>query len=279
MEATLIDRSNLQYFERLLYPQEVETLRAGRPLVALGAVEDGMACGALTGGPEGDRFVIDSIYVAPSCRGRGAGRVLMDELVRLCAFAPELEELRCSFTVLCTDHELLRGFLEKQDFRFEELPDGIVSVPLSALGKLPFYTTSKAAYQAYSLSELSESQLRELDRRQKADAGPVFRQPLGQAPIERDLSTATLAGGSIDGCLLFEKDSGGRLTLRYADAGASQNGGVFTSLLLKSYRIAAKKYAPDTEVLIQPVTELSQALVKRLAPSARNLSCSAVRWL
>ena len=113
----------------------------------------------------------------------------------------------------------------------------------------------------------------------KADAGPVFRQPLGQAPIERDLSTATLAGGSIDGCLLFEKDSGGRLTLRYADAGASQNGGVFTSLLLKSYRIAAKKYAPDTEVLIQPVTELSQALVKRLAPSARNLSCSAVRWL
>ena len=236
-----------------------------------------MACGALAGGPEGDCFIIDSIFVTASRRGHGAGSALLDELVRLCAFLPEIEELRCSFTVMCPDHALLRGFLEKQDFRLEELADGIISVPLSALGKLPFYTTSKPAYQAYSLNELSEGQLRELDRRLKADAGPVFRQPLAQAPIERDLSTATLAGSKIDGCLLFEKEGDGRLALRYADAGVSQNGGVFTSLLLKSYHIAAKKYAPDTEVLIQPVTELSQALVKRLAPGAQNRSFSAVR--
>ena len=276
MDITIIDKDNLQYFESLLYPQTVELLRAGQPYIALGAVDGGTACGALGGGPQGRDFFVEQLFVCPSCRGRGAGTALLKELIRLCAFLPEILELRCSYTVRCSDHEKLRGFLEKQGFRPENLEDGFVSVPLSTLAELPFYKTAKPTMRVYTLSELPNSLLRGLDRRLSADAGPVFQNPLEKAPIERDLSTATLAGNAIDGCLLFEKLDDGRLSLRHADAGTVQSGGVFTNLLIKSYEMALTKYPADTEVLIQPVTELSQALVKKLAPDARNLSYSAV---
>ena len=276
MEVTLIDKDNLQYFESLLFPQTVKLLRADQPYLALGAVDDGTACGALGGGPQGGDFFVEQLYVCPSCRGRGAGTALLKELVRLCAFLPEIRELRCSYTVHCSDHEKLRGFLEKQGFRSEKLEDGFVSVPLSALAELAFYKTTKPAYRSYSLSELPESLLRGLDKRLALDAGPVLRQSLEKAPLDTDLSSATVAENKIDGCLLFERLADGRLSLSYADAGASQSGGVFSSLLIKSYQTALKKYPADTEVLIQPVTELSQALVKKLAPEARNLSYSAV---
>lgn len=279
MDVTLIGEDNLQYFERLLYPETVRTLRAGQPILALGAVDNGMACGALAGWPEGDVFIIQSIFVTSSCRGRGAGKALLDELVRLCSFLPELEKIRCSFTISCEDHKKLSDYLGKQGFHFEDIEDGVVSVPLSALQELAFYRNTNPAFRAYALSELSDRMLRGLDKRLTTEAGPVLQQPLEKAPLERDLSTATLAGTSIDGCLLFEKSGDGRLALRYADAGANQSGGVFTSLLLKSYQMAIKKYPPDTEVLIQPVTELSQALVKRLAPNARGISVDAVRLL
>ena len=279
MDVTIIDKDTLQYFESLLYPQTVELLRAGQPYVALGAVDNGTACGALGGGPQGGVFFVEQLFVCPSCRGRGAGTALLDELVRLCTFLPDICELRCSYTVRCSDHEKLRGFLQKQGFRPENHEDGFVSVPLSSLERLSFYKNEKPSMRVYTLDELPDSLLRGLDRRLSADAGPVFRTPLEKAPIERSMSTATLAGNAIDGCLLFEKLDDSRLSLRYADAGAVQSGGVFTSLLIRSYRAAVEKYPSDVEILIQPVTELSQALVKRLAPDARNLSYSAVRPL
>ena len=279
MEVTLIDKDNLQYFETLLYPQTVAGLRAEQPVIALGAVDGGMACGALAGGPEGDFFRIESIFVSPSCRGRGAGTALLDELVRLCALQPEIEELRCSFTVQCEEHEKMHGFLEKHDFRCEELSDGVVSVSLSALEQIPFYRQTKPAFPVYSFSELSESQIRSLEKRLTIDAGPLFRRSDGWSAIERDLSTATLAGVTIDGCLLFEVLSDGRFSLCYADAGGNQSGGSFASMLIKSYQTAVKKYPAETQIQIQPVSEPSQVLVNRLAPGAKNLSYSAVRLL
>lgn len=71
MDTTIIDRDDLPYFETLLLPETVRKLRDGAPVLALGAVDDGMACGALSGGPQGSRFYIDSLFVSPSCRGRG----------------------------------------------------------------------------------------------------------------------------------------------------------------------------------------------------------------
>lgn len=280
MDTTRIDKDNLQYFESLLLPHSTEQIRTDAPVFALGAVDDGMACGALVGGPVGSAFYLECLFVAPSCRGRGAGTALLDELLRIAGQMDGLSELRCEFTIGCEDHEKLKAFLQKNGFALENVDDGIVAVPLASLGELAFYKNTQSAVPIRLFSELSDNMIRALDRRLTADAGALFDQPIDKTPLDRDCSTATVKGTNIDACLLIERKSEKLISLAYADAGSSVGSGhVFSSMLITTYRMGLKKYPPDTSVLIQPVTPISQALVARLAPEARALSCAAVRKL
>lgn len=279
MEITAINTENLQLFQSLLYPATVEAISVGLPVVALGAVDEGAACGALSGVPDGDAIAIHSIFVAHASRGRGAGAALISELSRIARPVDGIYELRSSFTLGCEDHETLPGFFKALGFRVSELVNGVVSVPLSALEKLPFYENTKPDYKVYSFNELSENMLRSYEKRMKIDAGPILHKPLMSAPLDRECSVVTVSGSEIDGCMLVERLGERKLSLSYADAGSNQNAGVFSSMLITAYHLAIKKYPPDTEILIQPVTTLAQALVSRLAPEARRISYSAVRPL
>lgn len=281
METTIIDRDNLQYFRTLLLPETVQKLLSGAPVFALGAVDDGMACGALSGGSVGSSFLIDSIFVCSRFRQRGAGTALLTELVRIAALQENLSTLRCSFTIGCPDHELLADFLDRHGFTFEPVPDSIVSIPLEALSRLSFYKNTQTSVRVYTLSELSDSMLRTLDKRLAADGGQLLEQPLDRAPLERECSTVTVKNGAIDACLLIEKKGDRLLSFSYADAGSTiGSGSVFSGMLISTYRLVKGKYPPDTSILIQPVTPLSQALLVRLAPpETRSLSRSAVREL
>lgn len=281
METTIIDEGNLQYFKTLLLPETIRSLHAGTPVLALGAVDNGMACGALTGGPLDGSFLIDSLFVSPAHRGRGAGTALLNELTRLAAQQTKLRELRCAFTISCADHELLPPFLSRHGFIFEPVPNSVVSIPLGALAQLSFYKTTQTAVRVCALSELSDGLLRSLDRRLAAADGPLLDQPLDKAPLDRECSTVTVKGHAIDACLLLEKKDEKHISFVYADAGSAiGSGSVFSGLLITSYRQCLQKYAADTQVLIQPVTPLSQALVERLTPpETRKLSLSAVRRL
>lgn len=280
MDTTIIDKDNLQYFESLLLPQTKERFAAGKPVFALGAVDDGMACGALTGGPVGESFFIDSLFVSASCRGRGAGTALLNELIRIASQQERLQELRCSFTMACEDHVLLPPFLSGHGFHFEDIPNAVVAIPLGALAELAFYKNTQSACRVYTLEETSESMIRALDKRLALNVGPILDQPLDQAALDRACSTVTIKSSAIDACLLIENKGEKLLSLAYADAGSTiGSGSVFSSMLITTYHLGAEKYPPETQVLIQPVTELSQALVNRLAPNARKLSYSAVRPL
>ena len=281
METTIIDRDNLQYFQTLLLPETVQKLLLGEPVFALGAVDNGRACGALSGGTIGDSFFIDSIFVCSSCRRQGAATALLDELARIAALQENLSALRCSFTISCADHILLADFLERHGFAFEKVPDSVVSIPLGALSRLSFYNNTRTSVHVYTLSELSDSMLRVLDKRLAAEGGQLLEQPLDKAPLERDCSTVTVKNGAIDACLLIEKESEKLLSFSYADAGSTiGSGSVFSGMLITSYRQVKDKYPPDTAILIQPVTLLSQALLLRLAPpETRSLSRAAIRIL
>lgn len=280
MEVTLIDKSNLKYFRPLLLPSSVQKLEQELPVVAIGAVDKGIAVGALAGGPLGGIFNIESLFVASSCRGRGAGTALLAELVRVCQLQENISELSCDFLISCEDHEKLAAFLRAQGFSLENAEDTTVAIPLDELTRLSFYKTAQASCRVYTLEDLPENLLRGLDKRLMADSGPVLEQPLTQAPLDHFCSTVTVKNAAIDACLLIEKKGERLISLSYADAGSSiGSGSVFTSLLITSFRNASKKYPVGTRVLIQPVTPLSQALVGRLAPNARRVGYAAIRMI
>lgn len=91
-------------------------IREGKPIFALGAVEDGTALGALAGGPRNGEFEIVSFFVAREQRNRGAGTALLEELVRIAALQSELRQIRCSFENLTVEQERLVEFLKRHDF-------------------------------------------------------------------------------------------------------------------------------------------------------------------
>lgn len=279
METTIIDKGNLACFEKLLLPETAEGLRTGAAVFALGALDGDTACGALAGGPRNGRFYITSFFVAQDSRGRGAGTALLDELIRIAARQEELSELRCEFTVSCSEHQLLADFLKGHGFAFASPENAVVTVALASLGKLPFYRDTQPGCRVYSLSELPKGLLHGLDRRLTLEAGPLFDRALEQVPLDAECSKATIRDNAVDGCLLLETLGKDRLSLAYADAGTGEGGGIFSSMLLAAYHAAEKKYPQDTEVLIQPVTPLAAALVTRLAPEARAVSYAASRAL
>lgn len=179
------------------------------------------------------------------------------------------------------DHELLPPFLRGHGFTFETVPYAVVSIPLGALSRLSFYKNTRSSVQVYALSELSSAMLRALDRRLTASGGQLLEQPLDKAPLDLDCSTVTVRDHEIDACLLIEKKDETHISFAYADAGSTiGSGSVFSGMLITSYRRSLQKYPEDTQVLIQPVTPLSQALLNRLSPpETRTLSFSAVRQL
>lgn len=279
MDITIIDKGNIRFFKELLLPETFELLRTGAAVFALGALEDGAACGALAGRPHAGSFQITSFFVAQGSREKGAGTALLDELFRIAALQEELRALRCEFTIASEEHRLLAHFLAKHGFVPEQPENAVVSVSLASLKKLPYYRETQPSCRVYSFEELPETLLRAFDRRLTLEAGALFDCPLEQVPLDRACSMATIRDNAIDGCLLLEKRGGKLLSLSYADAGKAEGGGSFSSMLISAYRRVVNKYPEDTEVLIQPVTPLTSALVARLAPESRSVSRAASRPL
>lgn len=136
MNTTIIDRGNLQYYESLLLPEAAQMIRSGTPIFALGAVENGAACGALAGGPRQGKFEISSFYVARERRNQGAGSALLDELVRIASLQEELREISCLFTNLNVEQERLAAFLKKHGFEDRTDEAGsLMALPLETAGR------------------------------------------------------------------------------------------------------------------------------------------------
>lgn len=135
MKTTIIDKGNLQFYETLLLPEAAQMIRNGTPVFALGAVENGAACGALAGGPWNGHFEILSFFVARERRNRGAGTALLNELIRVASLQPELREIDCSFPCHSVEEERLAEFLKKRGFR-GRIADGELtsSLALEAAG-------------------------------------------------------------------------------------------------------------------------------------------------
>lgn len=195
MELGVITSENLAAFQTLLLPETVRALADGKPVTALGLVQDRVAVGACAGSMEERRFQIHSFYVAPAYRRMGGGRMLMDQLKELTG--KRASELKISFTTTKAEHEALIPFLEKLGFVQEENHgESIYRINLGQAARSPFFQSRKSGWGT-PFSQLDEGVLSAGERAAAVDQAPLPAGGLCAASVDRDVSAAYVRNGSI----------------------------------------------------------------------------------
>lgn len=275
METTIVDSGNLNYFTSFLLPDAAKLLQAHKPIFALGLIDNGIACGALAGGPSGNSFRLTSLFVAPEYRGKGGASLLLQTLITCMSGQKELYEITAEFTLFNDDHILLENFLKHNNFTFEQEDETIYSVSLSSLAQNSFFSKCSTTDEIHTFSTLPPACLRELDHCMSAREGAPLSVPLEKADLDSELSVAILDGVHIDSFIVFDRSFAGMLTLAYAESGTKGGSSAFSSMLRTAYQNALKKYPPTTNIIIHAVNPLSVALVKKLAVESKIVSKSA----
>lgn len=274
METTIIDKGNLHFFESMLLPEALNYLKNGSPIFALGLCDNGIACGALAGGPMGNIFHLSSFFVAPEYRGRGGGALLMNTLISCMKSQNQLYEIKVDFTIFNNDHYLFEGFLKHLDFTFDNSDETIYSVSLSSLADKSFFSEPAPQSEAVAFSKLPSGCIRELDKTMRATSAAPLPVPLEKAELDMDLSVAIMDGNRIDSFIAFDHSFAGKLTLAYAEVGVS-GGASLSSMLREAYKNCVKKYSPETDIVVHTVHPSASALIHKLAANAKVISKTA----
>ncbi len=116
MEFTLINDSNYDAFEDLFFDG---TDRTRRDVLRIGAVEQGVAVGALSAGFAQGTCTVRSIYTCPGRRRMGAARGMLHKLKDILATS-SYDVLKCEFS---SDSDGVALFLESEGFMLSEVDE------------------------------------------------------------------------------------------------------------------------------------------------------------
>ncbi|MCC8140626.1 MAG: GNAT family N-acetyltransferase, partial [Lachnospiraceae bacterium] len=226
----------------LLLADAAQALTAGAPLTALAATEGDVAIGALAGYLEDEWFRIQSLYVAPQYRRRGAARLLLETLETL--LPDTCAGLVIRFTVTEREHEELCAFLGAMGFADEtEGEQNLYMTTLSRLAELPFFGEARTDARLRSFETLDGLTLRIAGRRAMQCGAPLPEGGLAAPGVERRLSTALVRGGTILAYAAFDRSCLHRLTLAAVFAGEDSPGDI-PLLLRESFLRARELYPP-----------------------------------
>lgn len=278
MIITAVNEENLLYFQNFLLPETAEQLRNRNPVTVLGLVQGSTACGAAAGYLDNDVFYLLSLFVAPEYRRKGGGTLLLDTLLEALRTIPDLYYMQADYTITENDHLSLEPFLKKNGFCFQEKQNSYYSVTLGSLSESGFFAnlSEVAGFPEGILpfSHIPEIYQNLLKRSLTAEESGPTEDPSGDAAIDSELSLGVVEDGKITAYVLFNHSFAGRLTLAYA---GSEPGGrasaLFPVLLRCAFRLAGKRFSPETEVVFQTVTPESARLAKKLLEAAGGGEC------
>ncbi len=153
-----VDSENIYKVAGLLKKEVSELSGRGLPLTVLAAVEDSVIIGALGGNLLDTCFELNSLYVDPGHRRRGAGRGLINKLEEL--LKGEVWEIRVGYTLENEDNETLRPFLNAMGFdkRRKSYPAYYME-SLSRTG-LGLSHLAKGKNEVHTLSEIKTGSLK-----------------------------------------------------------------------------------------------------------------------
>ena len=271
MEIGVLPSEGPGVFRTLLLPEAAQALERGEPLTALGLTEGGLAVGAAAGYLAGKRFCLISLYVAPAFRRKGGGRMLVEELARLCR--GRADTMSVDFTATRPDHETLSPFLERMGFmREEDLGEAIYLIPLGQAARSAFFA-GRGVERGTPFSRLSRDVLSAGERAALASGAPIPPGGLSSPLVDRDVSVAFVQDEVIQAYVACDTGWEGGITLS-AVWSQSRDAMVLPGLLRSALFRAAEKYPKDTALVLQTVNQRSAALALSLLPEARPISHS-----
>lgn len=269
MEIGWIGAGTLEPFRHLLLPQAVQALERGEPITALGVTQDQQAWGAIAAWLRQDGTLeIQSLYVAPDCRRRGAGRLLVDTLCSLAQGRCQI--VTASYTHTRPEHDTLPPFFRALGFAPEEEQGNVYQITLGELAQSPFFAAGQgAAPDLLPFSQVPRGCLSAAYKKALLQDENYLEGHLSDPEVDQQVSVAILEGGAVRSFAAVTAGEGGRLTLAWVRSGRAQD----TPLLLRAaFARMQAQYPPETPLTIQAAIPAAAALVNALAPAARPIS-------
>lgn len=276
IKVTSIAKDNIQFFSDYMSSQAVAMIEGGMPILALGALDDETACGALTGFVETrGTFRINGLYMAPSSRRRGGAAMLLRVMGELLSEFENIESVKIDYVEFGEDERNLSGLLEVAGFEQKTPETHFFATELTELSKCRFFKTGDAhAVDAIPFSEMSDYLMRSVDKRFAVDGMPGMKMQLG-SDLERELSTGIVEGTSVPAFVLVVSQKPRlHVALLFSQPEYSSK---LPALLRGALQRAIEKYPGETLVTMQTVNEKGEAIARRIMTDCnyKNLARSA----
>ncbi|MCR4908630.1 MAG: GNAT family N-acetyltransferase [Lachnospiraceae bacterium] len=256
----------------LLQPEVYKALKAGKPVTALLALNDGEVAGALGGALNNGIFELSSLYVYPGQRRQGIGKALMDRLSDL--LSGEGSEIWAEFIPEHEDNESLCPFLEAIGFRMnmQTFPRYYLS-PLEKVSPEEPVPAGNAP-GVRSFAEVPEKLLRLTSNSSIKEGYPVPDGGLIADKVDAHVSFCLQSGESISAYIAVERID--RELLRMASIWWSSGTGArdMMELINAVIRELKKRYMPKTKLVLLAVNPVSERLIKYLIKDAKPCSFS-----
>lgn len=265
MQVVPIMEENMKWFLPFILPRIRDQLWK-ETMMPLGIMEEKTAFGALVMSFENEVVTIESLYISPEYRRRGAATALLEKAEQV------FEQLKIPKTyqrVVYRKEEIYEGlqeFLNKKGFSEPETVGWEYGITLEQLKKgFSFGQPVLSKEQIKPICMIPEFMIREYQYELRTKEKGVWDSRLN-FEIERDMSMVYLAKKKIQECLLFQKQEDGIvLEIPYLIVKPSV---IFFSMLKKALDVAEKKYAPETTMFFQAITSEEEQLFQFILKNA-----------
>ena len=255
-----------------LFPEDViEALRRHLPVTALMAVWDDRAVGGLSGVIFGNEFLIGSVYVAPSYRGRGVGSALIRHLYLLLAKAGMDIAIRADLTVLNREEAGLIPFFRSLGF-YEDTP----AFPCYYSSRVGSVTDElnrdfHVSHKIRCFLEMDLDTLLEEEKRCRRAGAPMPKDGFSLNVKSERISFCVWDGKHIHAFLVIEPLD--KELLRISALWSELKDPRPTMLMIKKAAEAVQNdYAPDTRITALVLNPESESILRHLFPDL--VSCS-----
>ncbi len=264
-----------------LLSRELETrLRKEKNVFAIGAVDEGVACGILVAELSFNDMLLDVIYllVAEEYRGKGIGHGIMDFL---CEGARKTGiPIRCLFSATGKEDPLYGFFVDLPDFYISQEDGYTCRIPYMDLcSSQTLMAVEKYEKNAVSFFSLSEYEQKTFCHG-LTDAGNFYLSDMAvyKNNYDAELCLCSKKGSEMKAAVFFLHD-GEELVLDYAWCAPHQQASLFSLLAQAARKIAARgegwlfiaAVEPQTEKLIEKIFP-QREIVKRYFNAAYEMN-------
>ncbi len=268
VEVGLVDRKDREPFMNFVTESGKEALSAGA--VMLGAVTGKVAIGALVGYIDQDGcFMIESLYVSPDYRKKGAGAALVGRLKEIMDETDGAVYSRIGYCEYDKDTEALTAFLKAVGYKSVDRGDRLYEISIADLEDDKLFPKK---YQNRNMKTFAELTDRELKRLAVASRERYRDQPeegFISPHVDRELSYVYERKGIISAYLVCDDTEDKEVTVSAVYAPNARQ----MSALLRSFAAGVrKKYkAKKTKIFIPTTTPVYDGPFEAIFPGVKNI--------